>query len=74
MKAPCKDCGQRKLGCHDRCEAYQTYLKRCEAAREKRREHSILFTCTRDGAHRMHTNHRVSTHKFAEGVRKDGKT
>lgn len=23
--APCKDCEERELGCHDRCEKYQTF-------------------------------------------------
>ncbi len=24
-KAPCKDCQERELGCHDRCEKYQAF-------------------------------------------------
>ena len=24
---PCKDCPDRHLGCHDRCEKYQAYKK-----------------------------------------------
>lgn len=26
-KAPCKDCPQRKVGCHSACEKYQGWLK-----------------------------------------------
>lgn len=24
-KAPCKDCAERELGCHSRCERYQAW-------------------------------------------------
>lgn len=27
MKAPCKDCNKRYVGCHGRCEKYQEYYK-----------------------------------------------
>ena len=36
MKAPCKDCQDRHVGCHADCERYQAYAKVFEAAREKR--------------------------------------
>ena len=25
--APCKDCPEREIGCHERCEKYQTFRK-----------------------------------------------
>lgn len=27
MKAPCKDCGKRYIGCHGRCEKYLEFKK-----------------------------------------------
>lgn len=27
--APCKDCSDRYLGCHDKCEKYQKFHKEC---------------------------------------------
>lgn len=27
MKAPCKDCGKRHVGCHDACEEYKTFAE-----------------------------------------------
>lgn len=41
MKAPCKDCEKRYLGCHSKCEEYQAFTKYNEAryaARLKERE------------------------------------
>lgn len=35
MNAPCKDCPQRILGCHDRCERYAQYRRAREEARER---------------------------------------
>lgn len=35
MTPPCKDCPQRQLGCHDRCESYGKYRKSREEARER---------------------------------------
>lgn len=36
MKAPCKDCPNREIGCHSSCEAYKEYARFCEDLREKR--------------------------------------
>lgn len=30
IKAPCKDCAYRDLGCHSTCETYKDYKKECE--------------------------------------------
>lgn len=38
MNSPCKDCKERHLGCHSRCEAYQSY----RAANIKRNEENHL--------------------------------
>ena len=34
--SPCKDCGDRELGCHSTCEAYQKYVEARETERKKR--------------------------------------
>lgn len=33
-KFPCKDCGNRKIGCHDTCKEYQDAKKKQEELRE----------------------------------------
>lgn len=36
MKAPCKDCDRRALGCHDHCEEYKEFraeIERIKAVR-----------------------------------------
>lgn len=38
MLSPCKDCPDRALHCHSRCEKYQVYAEWCEARREKRKQ------------------------------------
>ena len=38
MLSPCKDCPDRALHCHSRCEKYQVYAEWCEAQREKRKQ------------------------------------
>lgn len=36
MKAPCKDCPDRQLGCHSTCKRYLTYKESCEVIRKER--------------------------------------
>lgn len=37
MRAPCKDCKDRMIGCHSTCEKYQAYrLQQDEIARQRR--------------------------------------
>jgi hypothetical protein len=46
MKAPCKDCEKRELGCHSKCEEYQAFDKYNKARNEaniKERE-SLCYT------------------------------
>ena len=35
MNAPCKDCPERYLGCHQNCEKYQDYRKKQTEFNEK---------------------------------------
>ncbi len=34
IKAPCKDCKERYLNCHDKCEKYKAYRLELEKAKE----------------------------------------
>ena len=46
MKAPCKDCPNRQVGCHSSCKAYQEFSAERESVREarlKQREESEFF-------------------------------
>ena len=36
MQAPCKNCTDRKLGCHATCEKYQEFNKQQEQIRQNR--------------------------------------
>ena len=36
--SPCKDCQDRKVGCHGSCEKYKDFHERLRADRQKRRE------------------------------------
>ena len=36
MRSPCKDCPDRKLGCHSICEKYIEYTKQNEEIRLKK--------------------------------------
>lgn len=36
MRAPCKDCPDRKLGCHSVCEKYIEFTKKNEEIRLKK--------------------------------------
>ena len=38
MRAPCKDCERRELGCHDRCDDYQTYKRWAQRKNAKMRD------------------------------------
>jgi hypothetical protein len=54
MKAPCKDCPNRKVGCHSTCEKYLDYRKEVDkinkikfAEKEQRRfitEHNFALS------------------------------
>ena len=32
MTAPCKNCGDREIGCHSKCEKYKTFRKPLDKA------------------------------------------
>ena len=34
VKSPCKDCPNRQIGCHSKCEKYQEYARFCEEQRQ----------------------------------------
>lgn len=44
LVAPCKGCGARKPGCHDKCQAFQGFRVRLEEKRkyEKANEHNVI--------------------------------
>ena len=35
IQSPCKDCLERKIGCHSECEKYNEYTERCNNERQK---------------------------------------
>lgn len=36
MNVPCRDCTDRELGCHGKCERYQEFSALCEEVRARR--------------------------------------
>lgn len=41
-KAPCKDCTERRRGCHGECERYAEFVRACEALRRGRERRLIV--------------------------------
>lgn len=39
-KAPCKDCKERRLGCHSECEKYDHFLAENEEYKKQKAENS----------------------------------
>jgi hypothetical protein len=37
MKAPCKNCMQRNLGCHSKCDKYQAFRTELDSINAKRK-------------------------------------
>lgn len=54
-KSPCKDCQDRYIGCHERCNKYQKYKAYCDKLRELRRKESIMNNSSpaKDKAYRI---------------------
>ena len=46
---PCQDCPERKLTCHDRCDAYMAYHDALVAAREALKVADSALGLLRDG-------------------------
>ena len=35
MRSPCRDCGDRTVDCHGKCERYKNFQQECVVLREK---------------------------------------
>ena len=42
MRSPCKNCSDRCLGCHDRCDRYQAFRTECESKYQLRKDLALL--------------------------------
>lgn len=42
LRAPCKNCELREVGCHAKCKAYIEWAKEHEALREKNRTERVI--------------------------------
>ena len=50
--APCKGCTKRKMGCHDRCDAYKEWLAiRGEIVKALRTESAQDYSVSRESRH-----------------------
>lgn len=52
MTAPCKDCPDRKTGCHSTCHKYIEFDNRNRERREKRLRSFEVVSVTRESIHR----------------------
>ena len=48
MRAPCKDCPDRTVGCHGRCERYQAFRELKEKECAWRHEQYVMDTPSAD--------------------------
>lgn len=53
MKAPCKDCEFRTIGCHSTCAAYIKYSLRRKAEKETRDIRSDVYGYVKDNNNRI---------------------
>ena len=47
MNPPCKDCPDRRSGCHSHCEKYIAYTVELEKMREDKRREYAIADCRR---------------------------
>ena len=52
ISSPCKECPDRKTGCHSTCEKYIEYDNRNKERREKRLRSFEVISVTRESVHR----------------------
>lgn len=65
---PCKDCTQRRVGCHGACERYEEYRSHIDSCREERNRQEIVDDyCI--GTYKKIAN---SLRKKERGRKKDG--
>ena len=50
MDAPCKDCPDRKFGCHASCEKYAAFCDECKRINEERIKYKTSLSASRNCA------------------------
>lgn len=53
IKAPCKGCTDRVLGCHGKCDRYKAYRARIDSANEKKRRENDIEDAVYAGKERL---------------------
>lgn len=53
MKNPCKNCPEREVGCHSRCEPYKAYKAVWEKLRKKAYRERDINYARFDGSERL---------------------
>lgn len=67
-KPPCaRDCPNRKVGCHARCEVYQLYRKKREKVYKQKMEYETVKIYMQDTQYKI--SERQKYHKELEGYR-----
>lgn len=58
MKAPCKDCPDRQVGCHSTCEKYIEFKKEADEQRQERIARSEINQFVRESNERRYKRFR----------------
>ena len=57
MNAPCKDCKDRKLGCHDACDNYKAWKDYNATIKKAKNETAEVDMLLKAQGERRHKNH-----------------
>lgn len=52
IKATCKDCPERREGCHTECEKYREFLKRLKEVQSRRKKETFYNSVTIEAIYR----------------------
>lgn len=63
MKAPCKDCPDREVGCHGKCESYAQFKA------ERNKEIETIISNRKDSCRARPANRRKGSLRKREGLR-----
>lgn len=69
IDVPCKECKDRVLGCHCKCEHYKKYVHDREEIYKKAQDERILNAYTREASKRMKDRNRRNQSQFLKTQR-----
>lgn len=63
MKNHCKNCPNRRIGCHNKCDEYIEFQTKLEKAKEEKRQDDIGLCYTMESIERRKANKKRRTRK-----------